>query len=111
MSCTENRVPQTEPRTVFAALFKFLYRMSPCNYVRDDDPSKASALRDGGGTSPSRTSLVPRPSYTAADGLHHRYVKRVLISVPSSRNVGTPIRFEACNNCIPQLLFKVIRNR
>ena len=21
-------------------------------------------------------SLVPRPSYTAADGLHHRYVKR-----------------------------------
>ena len=34
-----------------------------------------------------------------------------LISVPSSRNVGTPIRFEACINCIPQLLFKVIRNR
>ena len=25
---------------------------------------------------PLRCSLVPRPSYTAADGLHHRYVKR-----------------------------------
>ena len=50
MSCTENRVPQTEPRTVFAALFK-----NVTNYVRDDDPSKASALRAGGGTSPSRT--------------------------------------------------------
>ena len=53
MSCTENRVPQTEPRTVFAALFKFLWNVT--NYVRDDDPSKASALRAGGGTSPSRT--------------------------------------------------------
>ena len=44
MSCTENIV---QPRTVFAAFFK-----NVTNYVRDDDPSKASALRAGGGTSP-----------------------------------------------------------
>ena len=54
MSCTENRVPQTEPRTVFATLFKFLYNVT--NYVRDDDPSKASALRARGGTSPPTPS-------------------------------------------------------
>ena len=36
-------------------------------------------------------SLVPRPSYTAADGLHHRYVKRgsgVLVYSFLSRRPG-----------------------
>ena len=37
------------------------------------------------------SSLVPRPSYTAADGLHHRYVKRgsgVLVYSFLSRRPG-----------------------
>ena len=40
---------------------------------------------------PLYSSLVPRPSYTAADGLHHRYVKRgsgVLVYSFLSRRPG-----------------------
>ena len=42
-------------------------------------------------TANRRISLVPRPSYTAADGLHHRYVKRgsgVLVYSFLSRRPG-----------------------
>ena len=84
----------------------------PCRLARDGNQSRA-AFEGNSAPGGCGGSLVPRPSYTAADGLHHRYVKRGfgVTLYPSSRNVGTPIRFEACNNCIPQLLFKVIRNR
>ena len=47
--------------------------------------SQACRLGGGGG------GLVPRPSYTAADGLHHRYVKRgsgVLVYSFLSRRPG-----------------------
>ena len=46
-------------------------------------------VRGGGGGGGG--SLVPRPSYTAADGLHHRYVKRgsgVLVYSFLSRRPG-----------------------
>ena len=47
--------------------------------------------RGGGGGGGGGGCLVPRPSYTAADGLHHRYVKRgsgVLVYSFLSRRPG-----------------------